>query len=225
MDLNVIAQDLFDELKSRFSNLTLGDDQAQTTTDPETARFFKFDWNNNPVSISIDEENLRLIYNKSLTDSVEPEVEQQWYDFARYMREFAVKHNIGFKPQDIEKVDLEQGDFEFLSQVNTVQESKMHGTSKSSYDKLDKTKMIIRHNKTVDESIPGARSRNIDCIFIENSQGERFRFPYNYLKGARAMMMHVAKGGNPYDEIGESIVQKVEELATLRKLNQYTPRS
>ena len=62
MDLNVIAQDLFDELKSRFSNLTLGDDQAQTTTDPETARFFKFDWNNNPVSISIDEENLRLIY-------------------------------------------------------------------------------------------------------------------------------------------------------------------
>ena len=224
MDLNVIAQDLFDELKSRFSNLTLGDDQAQTTTDPETARFFKFDWNNNPVSISIDEENLRLIYNKSLTDSVEPEVEQQWYDFARYMREFAVKHNIGFKPQDIEKVDLEQGDFEFLSQVNTVQESKMHGTSKSSYDKLDKTKMIIRHNKTVDESIPGARSRNIDCIFIENSQGERFRFPYNYLKGARAMMMHVAKGGNPYDEIGESIVQKVEELATLRKLNQYTVR-
>jgi len=224
MDLNAVSQDLFDELKSRFSNLTLGDDQAQTTTDPETARFFKFDWNDNPVSISIDEENLRLIYNKNLTDSVEAEQEQQWYDFARFMREFAVKHNIGFKPQDIEKLDLEQGDFEFLSQVNTVQESKMHGTSKTSYDKLDKTKMIIRHAKTVDESVPGARSRNIDCIFIENAQGERFRFPYNYLQGARAMMMHVAKGGNPYDEIGESIVAKVEEIRTLRNLNQYTIR-
>ena len=43
MDLNLVAQDLFDELKSRYSHLTLGDDQAQTTTDPQLARFFKFD--------------------------------------------------------------------------------------------------------------------------------------------------------------------------------------
>ena len=224
MDLNAVAQDLFDELKSRFSNLTLGDEEAQTTTDPQTARFFKFDWHNNAISIGIDEENLRLIYNKNLTDSVDTDQEQEWYEFARYMKEFAVKHNIGFKPQDIEKLDLEQGDFEFLSQVNTVQESKMHGTPKTSYDKLDKTRMIIRHSKQVDETIPGARSRNIDCIFIENAQGERFRFPFNYLQGARAMMMHVAKGGNPYDEIGESIVAKVDEIRALRNLNSYTIR-
>jgi hypothetical protein len=225
MDLNLTAKDLFDELKSRFSNLTLGDESAQTTVSPEEARFFKFSWNNNAISISIDEENLRLIYNKNLTGTVESEQEQQWYDFARFMREFAVSHNLGFKPQDVEKIDLEQDDFEFLSSVNTVQESKMHGTPKTSYDKLDKTKMIIRHSKHVDETIPGSRSRNIDCIFIENAQGERFRFPYNYLKGARAMMMHVAKGGNAYDEIGESIVKKVEEIRDLRNFNSYTVRS
>ena len=141
------------------------------------------------------------------------------------MREFAISHNIGFKPQDVRKVDLDQNDFEFLSSVNTVQESKMHGTPKTSYDKLDKTRMIIRHSKHVDENIPGARSRNINCIFIENAQGERFRFPYNYLKGARAMMMHVAKGGNAYDEVGESIVKKVEEIKNLRNFNSYTVRS
>jgi len=222
MDLNLVAQDLFDELKSRYAHLILGDDQAQTTTDPETARFFKFEWNNNPVSVAIDEDNLRLVYNKNITDSAE--LEQDWYDFARAMKEFAVSHNLGFKPQDIEKVDLEQGDFEFLSQVNTVKENRMHGTSKTSYNKLDKTKMIIRHSKAVDESIPGARSRNIDCIFIENAQGERFRFPYNYLKGARAMMMHVAQGGNPYDEVGESIVNVVEEIRDLRNFSSYTVR-
>ena len=222
MDLNLVAQDLFDELKSRYSHLTLGDDQAMTTVDPQSARFFKFDWNNNPVSIAIDEDNLRLVYNKDLADSLEEEDQQSWYDFARTMREFAVTHNLGFKPQDVEKLDLEQEDFEFLSQVNTVQESKMHGTSKTSYDKLDKTKLIIRHSKQVDETKPGARSRNIDCIFIENDQGERFRFPYNYLHGARAMQMHVAKGGNPYDEIGESIVSKVDEIAKLRNLTKYT---
>ena len=225
MDLNAVAKDLFDELKSRFTNLTLGDSDAQTTVTPEDARFFKFAWNENPVSISIDEENLRLIYNKDLTDSVDNEQESAWYDFAKFMREFAISHNIGFKPQDVRKVDLDQNDFEFLSSVNTVQESKMHGTPKTSYDKLDKTRMIIRHSKHVDENIPGARSRNINCIFIENAQGERFRFPYNYLKGARAMMMHVAKGGNAYDEVGESIVKKVEEIKNLRNFNSYTVRS
>ena len=221
MDLNLVAQDLFDELKSRYSHLTIGDAQAMTTTEPQLARFFKFDWNNNAVSIAIDEDNLRLVYNKDLADSLQQEDQQSWYDFARTMREFAVTHNLGFKPQDIEKIDLEQGDFEFLSQVNTVQENKMHGTSKSSYNKLDKTKMIIRHSKPVDESVPGARSRNIDCIFIENAQGERFRFPFNYLHGARAMQMHVAKGGNPYDDIGESIVEQVANIAKLRKFTAY----
>ena len=162
----------------------------------------------NPLSIAVDETELRLIYNKDITDMLDEEQESDWYSFCRTMREFAVTHNLGFKPQDIEKLDLEQGDFEFMSQVNTVKESKMHGTSKTSYDKLDKTKMIVRHSKIVDEDVPGARSRNISAIFIENAQGERFRFPYNYLAGARAMMMHVAKGGNPYDAIGESIVGK-----------------
>jgi hypothetical protein len=222
MDLNLVAQDLFDELKSRYSALTLGNESAEATTDPQSARFFKFNFDNNPVSISIDEQDVRLIYNKNIADAVENE--DDWYEFARAIKEFAVSHNLGFKPQDVEKLDLEQGDFEFLSQVNTVQESTMHGTSKTSYNKLDKTKMIIRHSKAVDESIPGARSRNIDCIFIENAQGERFRFPYNYLKGARAMMMHVAQGGNPYDEVGESIVRVVEEIRDLRNLSSYTVR-
>ena len=118
MDLNLVAQDLFDEIKSRYSHLTLGDESAQVTTDPQLARFFKFNWNNYPVSISIDEETLRLIYNKELSDSVTAEDQESWYSFARSMREFAITHNLGFKPTDIQKVDLKQNDFDFISQVN-----------------------------------------------------------------------------------------------------------
>jgi len=224
MDLSAVAQDLFDEVKSRYTNLTLGDENAQVTTDPQIARFFKFNFADNPVSVAIDEESVRLIYNKDITELLDDETEKQWYNFARTMREFAVTHNMNFKPQDIEKLDLEQGDFEFMSQVNTVKESKMHGTSKTSYDKLDKTRMIIRHSKSIDEDVPGARSRNISAIFVENKDGERFRFPYNYLAGARAMMMHVAQGGNPYDSIGESIIKKVDEIAQLRKFSTYAVR-
>jgi len=38
------------------------------------------------------------------------------------------------------------------------------------------------------------------------------------------MMMHVAKGGNPYDAIGESIVGKVDEIAQLKKFSTYAVR-
>ena len=45
MDIQAVANDLFDELKSRYSNITLGNNEASVTTDPEDARFFKFNWN------------------------------------------------------------------------------------------------------------------------------------------------------------------------------------
>ena len=37
MDLSAVAQDLFDEVKSRYTNLTLGDENAQVTTDPQNS--------------------------------------------------------------------------------------------------------------------------------------------------------------------------------------------
>jgi hypothetical protein len=38
------------------------------------------------------------------------------------------------------------------------------------------------------------------------------------------MQMHVAKGGNPYDEIGEAIVEQVTNIGKLRKFTQYANR-
>ena len=67
MDIEAVATDLFDEIKARYSNITLGNNEASVTTAPEDARFFKFNFLGNPVSIALDEETLRLIYNKNLT--------------------------------------------------------------------------------------------------------------------------------------------------------------
>ena len=67
MDLSAVANDLFDEIKSRYTNLTLGDDVAQVTTDPQLARFFKFNFSDNPISIAIDEEELRPVSYTHLT--------------------------------------------------------------------------------------------------------------------------------------------------------------
>ena len=88
------------------------------------------------------------------------------------------------------------------------------GSMKTSYIQLpENTKLIIKHTKGVNEEVRGSRSRNIKALFIENSAGERFRFPHKYLQGAKAMANHVSKGGTPYDAIGESITKLCTEVA------------
>ena len=95
------------------------------------------------------------------------------------------------------------------------------GTSKSSFENLDKTKLIIRHKGKVDETVPGARSRQIQSLYIENEDGERFKYPLTHLAGARAMQRHVANGGRPHDEFGEHIVSTSEDIAKLNSFSRY----
>ena len=95
------------------------------------------------------------------------------------------------------------------------------GTTKSSYENLDKTRLIIRHTGPVDENVPGARSRHINSLYIENDDGERFKYPITHLAGARAMTRHVSNGGRPHDEFGQHIIQTSENIAQLNSFKRY----
>jgi hypothetical protein len=91
-----------------------------------------------------------------------------------------------------------------LSHRTEVAESR--NSKNISYHPLGDTKIRLAHSKPVQEEAPGARSRNIKAIFIEK-EGERFRFPYNHLLGARVMALHVESGGKPWDNTGEKILE------------------
>tara|TARA_B100001287_G_scaffold276841_1_gene289963 strand:+ start:797 stop:2410 length:1614 start_codon:yes stop_codon:yes gene_type:complete len=95
--------------------------------------------------------------------------------------------------------------------------SKPFGTVKTSYVESPNARLVIKHTKGVNEEVRGSRSRHIHSLFIENSQGERFRFPHRYMGGAKAMAMHVNEGGTPYDAKGEAILSMCEEIASLNK--------
>ena len=71
----------------------------------------------------------------------------------------------------------------------------------------------------------GARSRNIKGLYIENADGERFKFPYVHLAGARAMARHVNEGGTPYDVVGEHIIETVKNLKKLQEFTKYVRRN
>jgi hypothetical protein len=230
--LEIIAQDLFDKVRSRFTNLQMGDETGGVTLDPKEARMFDFDFilegnNLGRVSISINNiGSLKVFYSQGIVEGIDHVSAGQWYDFLKEMRAFAKRRLLRFDARDISKDFLDQNDFQFLaqngsSQENAMQESNYYGSSMSSYRKLENTKLILRHSKAVDENVVGGRSRHVKAIFIENEAGERFKYPFIHLAGAKAMQRHVSNGGNPFDTAGQAITTMSEHIIKLGSFKRH----
>lgn len=132
---------------------------------------------------------------------------------------------------DNTKTDLEWLRKDFVPRLKHIARRYLYGTTVRSYDgKIEPKQMIaphitesrnstnisyhqtgsanirLAHSKPVVEEKPGSRSRNIKALFIEK-EGERFRYPYNHLMGAKVMGLHVDQGGKPWDNLGEKILE------------------
>jgi len=109
--------------------------------------------------------------------------------------------------------------------VSEASLGKMTGSRKSSYQPLaDSVKIIVRHNKDVNEEVRGARSRNIHSILIQRGE-EKFKMAENNLSAARAMARHLHNGGETYDEIGEAITDMAKEFSKLKEFVGYVRKS
>jgi hypothetical protein len=244
------SQDLFNKIRSQFTNIRLGDENGAATADPSDAVFFEFEFQEDSdtfgsVSVSIADGNtMKVFYNRNLVDKIDEDSKGEWYAFLKELKDFAVEHQLRFDVRDITKNNLTKQDYENLADTNkTVNTDGMSeelnritklagvekapvaegltGTSKSSFENLNKTKLIIRHKGKVDETVPGARSRQIQSLYIENEEGERFKYPMTHLAGARAMQRHVSNGGRPHDEFGQHIVSTSEDIAKLNSFSRY----
>lgn len=107
-----------------------------------------------------------------------------------------------------------------MEEAITESFSKMFGGLTTSQQTLENVRILVKHKAPVDESVRGARTRHIAAIFLECA-GERFRFPHNYLPGARAMAQHLAHGGTMYDKVGSYIAESTSNLLKLQSFNRY----
>lgn len=234
-DLSVIGEDLFNKIRGRFSNITIGNENGEITNVPEQARFFEFNYTETKndlgkVSITISEdEGLVVLFNSSFVESENDITKQNWYRFLRELRHFAKRRLMTFDTRDIEKAELQKRDYQFLAKnrpgEQDMTESKMYGSSKKSYQKVGEAKIIIVHSQPITSEAVGSRTKNINKIYIESPEGERFRYPFKHLAGARAMARHVSEGGNVYDEFGKHVTGLSEEMSKLRKFKTYMNRS
>lgn len=229
-EINKIAESLFEKIRDRFDDVSLGDDKAKATQNPEDARFFNFDYDvdgktHGNITISIiDGQALKVYFSTSITNNLDEDEKNKWYSFLRELREFAKRNLLSFEPRDITRNTLKHRDLQHVSKADSTYdkndialgESKMYGTLNRSYQKFGPARIVVQHTKPVVDEAHGARARNINAIFVENDQGERFRLPFKNLSGARAMARHISAGGTVYDDIGKHITGIVEECNKLR---------
>ena len=100
MKIDVVAKELFNKIRGRFENVTLGNSDGLVTSVPEEARFFDFDFENNgdklgKVSVSInEEEGVVVIYSKDFVENSLGNTKHIWFDFLKELRVFSKKKTI-----------------------------------------------------------------------------------------------------------------------------------
>ena len=225
-----IAQDLVQQMSTRFPSMKKETVDGKPIDGKENrdsdARKISFDFVNRHngekltnVSISLSDSDqkpaLLVLYNKNPRD-------KSWVEFLDELGDFARSHSLDFKLQNPSQSNLDKRDPIGEGNMN---ESRLSGTSRTSYQEIGEAKIIVRHSQPVNYNAPNGRTQHIERIFIENAVGERYAYPVKHLNGARALAQHVSHGGTPHDDIGKHVVSLSEELAQLRKFKGYVSRN
>lgn len=198
---------------------TLRDTTGKVVPVPEEAEVFQFKFivdgeDYGTVTISIDGLHKLVIYfNSDLFDS--PKMSQEgdvtWEQLIRMIKDFAKSKQLSFelKNEDDLETDMAKRDH-----VKKLDEGYHPMGKKASYnDAIPECKIIIKHSKVMAEG--EQRFRNVERIFIENAQGERFLAPTTRPGIARVYARHIAEGGQPYDERWKHIGAIVEDYTKM----------
>ena len=225
--MNNANKQLFDLLVTKNFEPQALDAQGKPAASPEQATMFSFDYKGESgkdygtVVIMFNGVDMDVFFGDNVGKSMEPEDKKGWFDgFLFQLRQFAKRNVPGtFNLQDLNKLKYSMQGQAALSEG--LFES-WQGKKDVSYNAdATQARLMIKHKHNIGEG--EARYRNIQSLFIETADGERFRLPFTKLSAGRAMLEHVRQGGKPYDIRGNHIVTIVNEmnlLSRFRRANQ-----
>lgn len=223
---NNANQKLNDLLISKNFDPQSLDNQGKPASSPADADLFSFDYKGESgqdygtVVIMLNDENdLNVYFGDNIGKSMEGDDKKGWFDFLYQLRMFAKRNLFSFTLQNLNKLKYSMQGQAAISE----------GLFESWQGKKDvswnadsaQARLMIKHKRNMGEG--EARFRNIQSLFIETTDGERFKLPFTKLSAGRAMLEHVRQGGKPYDIRGNHIITIVEEmnlLSRFRRANQ-----
>ena len=211
--------DLYNLLVTRDFEPEILDMNGVAITDPEEAQMFSFDWkteNKNYGTVVIlvgRDKDLQVFFGDNLGRSMEGDDKADWYEFLNQLKQFSTRNLLNFQLKNLNKLKYTmQG----LAAIKEGLFEGYYGNKKYSYsDQPKQVKLVIKHDRPLGES--DKRYRNIESMFVETADGERFKVPSRNLMHGKMLARHVAEGGNPYDAFGQHIGEVVAEMNILRK--------
>ena len=231
--MSALSKEIFDFLVTRDLEPETLDRQGKDVTDPDTAEMFSFDWkgpsgrNYGTAVILINPETGVELYSAdNLGRTMEPQDKDAWFGTERDpgffggLKSLAIRNDIGkgFSARNINRLKYT------MQGIAAIREGLFegyYGRRRVSYsDQPERTRLMIRHNRDLDEG--EARYRAIESIYVETADGERFRVPSRSLSHGRMIARHVAEGGNPYDAFGQHINEIMLEISTLGRFIRAT---
>ncbi len=219
------SQKLFNLLLSKDFDIKTLDSAGKSITDITEADIFSFDFISNDINYGTvvillgEDGNFEIFFGDNIGLGLERDAKNTWYDLLYQLRMFAKRNMLSFSLKNINKL---KHTMQGLASINEGLYEGWDGTSKSSYNpQKNKTKLIIHHSKKIAEG--DQRFRNINSIFIENGDGERFKLPFKSIAGAKAMARHVSEGNTPYDVFGLHITETVNNINTLGSFLRVKP--
>ena len=220
MAQNTPAQQLSDMLVTRGYDPEMLDSTGRPASSAEDAEIFSFEFissegtNYGTVVIMLsDDKELQLFSGDNVGRGMDSEDKTEWYEFQHQLKNFATKNFMTFGSQNINRLKysmqgqaaLKEGLFE-----------SWNGTKNVSWNAgPDAVRLMIRHKRPM--GVNEARFRQVESLFVETAEGERYKLPFRNLAGGRAMIEHVRQGGKPYDMRGQHIANIVEELNVLSR--------
>jgi hypothetical protein len=220
MAQNTSGKQLADLLVTRGYEPEMLDSTGKAAPSAEDAEIFSFDFvtsngtNHGTVVVMLGADNeLEVFSGDNVGRGMDSEDKTEWYEFQHQLKNFATKNFMTFGSQNINKLKysmqgqaaLKEGLFE-----------SWNGTKNVSYNGgPDSVRLMIKHKRPM--GVNEARFRQVESLFVETAEGERYKLPFRNLSGGRAMVEHVRQGGKPYDMRGAHIVNMVEELNVLSR--------
>jgi len=220
------ARKLFDLLISRDFDPEMLDATGRPAQDPSETEIFSFDFRaesgqdyGTVVIMLGNDGNLEVYCSDNVGRNMEGTDKDNWFDFLSQLNNFANKNFMSFGIKNLNRLRysmqgqaaIKEGLLESWAGRRDV--SWNAGPTES--------RLMIRHKRSLGED--EARFRYVESLFIETTDGERYKLPFKNLTAGKAMLEHVRAGGRPYDDRGQHIAEMVRELGVLtrfRRANQ-----
>ena len=221
MAKNTTQRQLYDFLVGRGFDPTETNSVDDNVIDPSEGNILKFNYiapsgeNYGTVVILLgDNKEMSIFFGDEKGKTMNPEDRQSWFDFLQDLKPWAVMRDRDFNVYNMAQLKHHIASMR-MAMNESLFESMMGNATRSWTARPDETRMVIHHSRKLGES--DKRYRNIEKIFIETAEGERFRLPFRSLAGGKAMLEHVRHGGTPYDLRGVHIAEMVQELSVLSR--------